>query len=90
MNLGFDGTFAITPNKFIVGNFRGKELKLCNGSKYHPRECHPNGVFDFRKGDAIDFTWGMTDGQVGKLVYTIVENDYHDELRKRTSRSSTA
>ena len=60
LNLGDDGMFVIAPNKFIVGNLRGKQLKLCKGSKVHPKECHPNGLFDLIKGDIIDFTWGMT------------------------------
>ena len=90
MNLGDDSTFIIAPNDYIVGNLHGKQLKVCNGSKDHPKECHPNGLFDFTKGDVIDFTWGMSDGQVGKLEYDIVENDYHDELRKRTSTTSSS
>ena len=90
LNLGEDSTFAITPNRYIVGSLRGTGRKLCNGSKVHHMECHPNGVFGLRKGDIIDFTWGMTEGQVGKLKYAIVENDDHDELRKRTSTTSSS
>jgi len=86
LNLGDDVGFIITPNDYIVGNLHGKQLKVCNGTKKYPRDCYPNGLFDFKNGDAIDFTWGMSMGQVGKLVYTIVEND-HDELRKRTSNN---
>ena len=84
LNLGDDSMFAITPNRIIVGSLRGTGRKVCNGSTKYRMECHPNGVFDFRKGDTIDFTWGMTEGQVGKLKYAIMENDDHDELRKRT------
>ena len=83
MNLGKDGGFVIAPNKFIVGNIRGKQQKVCNGSKVHPSNCYPNGEYDFKKGDVIDFTWGMSAGQVGELIYTIMESTY-GELRKRT------
>ena len=71
----------ITPNNYIVGNLRGKELKLCSGNTEHPKSCFPNDVHDLLKGDIVDFSWGMTNGQVGDLVYAIVENNYHDELR---------
>jgi len=80
--------FIIAPNSYIVGKLHGKQLKLCNGNVDYPRDCQPNGAFDLKNGDVIDFTWGMSNGQVGELEYAIVENDYHDELRKRTSSSS--
>jgi len=84
LNLGGDGNHALIPNNYIIGNLHGKDKKLCSGSKDHPRECHPNGTYDFIKGDVIDFTWGMLAGQVGELAYMIEQSDVHDELRKRT------
>ena len=36
------------------------------------RECFPKGQHDFKAGQTIDFTWGMTGDQEGKLVYSIM------------------
>ena len=74
--LGDDGTFLISPNNYIVGNLRGKQLKLCNGNGDYPRECYPNDLWNFKVGDIIDYSWGMTGGQVGELVYGIVPSHF--------------
>ena len=75
LNLGSDGSFLIAPNNVIVGNIRGKNEKVCSGDKSDPniaRECYPNGTYNFKAGQIIDFTWGMTGIQEGKLVYGII------------------
>ena len=71
-DLGYDGSFLIAPNKIIVAHLRGKGKRLCSGDDKHPRECYPSSARDFNVGDVIDFTWGMTELQIGKLVYAIV------------------
>ena len=63
------------PINIIVGNLRGKNLKVCAGVKSDvakARECYPNGTYDFKKGDIIDFTWGLTSDQAGALQWGIL------------------
>ena len=73
--LGDDLSFVIAPNNIIVGNVHGRQEKVCNGVKSDTnkaRECFPNGKYDFKSGQVIDFTWGMTADQEGKLVYGVM------------------
>ena len=75
LNLGDDGSFLIAPNNVIVGNVHGYRENVCHGDKSNPaksRECYPNGKYDFKSGQTIDFTWGMTADQLGKIVYGVV------------------
>ena len=75
LNLGVDSTFLIAPNNVIVGNVHGYKEKVCAGDKSSPvkaRECYPQGKYDFKAGQTIDFTWGMTGDQDGNLLYGIL------------------
>ena len=74
--LGDDSTFLITPNNVIVGNLRSKRQQVCNAVEENDKECYPNKWWNFKKGDVIDFTWGMSLDQVGELVYSIVPAGY--------------
>ena len=74
MNLGDDGSL-ITPYAYIVGNIRGKQIRVCGGNAQYPKECYSNAGVpgSFEVGDTIDFTWGMLRGQgKGVLIYAIV------------------
>ena len=76
VDLGVDQTFIIAPNNIIVGNVHGYKEKVCMGDKSIPtkaRECFPQGKYDFKWGQVIDFTWGMTGDQEGNLVYAIMK-----------------
>ena len=73
--LGQDESFLIAPNNIIVGNLHGKQEVVCKGDKKSPtkaRECYPSGTYNFKKGDIIDYTWGMTNFQEGTLLYGIM------------------
>ena len=75
LNLGSDGNFLVAPDNVIVGNIHGETQQVCSGDKSSPtkaRECYPNGTYDFKVGQIIDFTWGMTGDQEGKLAYGIL------------------
>ena len=77
LNLGEDqdDNFLIAPNNIIVGNVHGYIEKVCSGDKSDPakaRECYPSGTYNFKAGQTIDFTWGMTNDQEGTLVYGVV------------------
>ena len=75
INLGTDGSFIIAPNNVIVGNVHGYKENICHGNKNDQstaRDCYPNGTYDFKVGQTIDFTWGMQADQEGILVYGIV------------------
>ena len=75
LNLGDDDDFLIAPNNVIVGNVHGFQEKVCSGNKSSPaqaRECYPNGTYNLKAGQTIDFTWGMTNDQEGTLFYGIV------------------
>ena len=75
LNLGVDDKFLIAPNNVIVGNVHGYRENVCRGDKSKPtmaRECYPLGKYNFKAGQTIDFTWGMTGDQEGKLVYGII------------------
>ena len=79
LNLGDDdSSFLTAPNSFIVGKLRGKQLEVCSGNSQYPKECHPNGEWNFKAGDVIDYTWGITGdpGQEGELVYAIVPSAF--------------
>jgi len=67
MCLGNDHTWIVKPSNNIIGKIRGKEITVCEGNP----ACSPNANFDFKKGDIIDFTWGLLSGQEGSLAYTI-------------------
>ena len=76
-NLGEDGSFWIEPNNLniLVGNLHGKTLRVCEGDQSvedKARECYPNGKYDFKQGDVIDYTWGMSSEQIGILQYAII------------------
>ena len=75
-NLGADGSRLVDPHSDIVANFRGKQLRLCSGNSVHPKECYPYAAWDFKVGDVIDYTWGMSKGQGGELVFAIVPSGY--------------
>ena len=73
--LGDDGAFIIAPNNVIVGKIHGKEVEVCKGDQRdasRARECYPNGTYNLKKGDIIDYTWGMTNDQQGILLYSII------------------
>ena len=75
LNLGNDNSFLIEPNNVIVGNLHGEQQVLCQGDQSVPdkaRECYPNGQYNLKKGDIIDYTWGMTSEQEGTLLYGII------------------
>ena len=75
LNLGEDDEFLIAPNNIIVGNVHGKKQVVCKGdksSRTKARECYPNGTYNFKKGDIIDYTWGMTNDQEGTLLYGVM------------------
>ena len=75
LNLGNDGSFIIAPNNVIVGNVHGYQENVCHGNKNNPataRDCYPIGTYDFKAGQTIDFTWGMSADQEGILAYAIV------------------
>jgi len=78
LGLGDDDSFSIAPNNVIVGNLRGKRLQVCHGEKgtSTARECHPNGTFNFKAGDTIDYTWGMSNSQSGKLAYGVIPSSF--------------
>jgi hypothetical protein len=64
----------VKPVNIIVGNLRGHTLRVCEGVKNEAkgRECYPNGTYHFKKGDVIDFTWGLSSEQAGALQYGIL------------------
>ena len=71
---GEDKSFAIEANNIIVGHVHGTSTTVCKGNKSQPekaRECYPTGRYWLKKGDVIDFTWGMTQLQVGVLAFAI-------------------
>ena len=75
LNLGNDGSFIIAPNNVIVGNVHGYQENVCHGNKNNPataRDCYPIGTYDFKAGQTIDFTWGMSADQEGILAYAVL------------------
>ena len=64
----------IPASNIIVGNLRGKNLKVCKDDKSRRRrECYPSGSWNFKKGEVIDFTWAMVgNDSAGVLGYAIV------------------
>ena len=71
--LDTDSSFIIAPNNIIVG--KKKSQQVCSGDASNPsqaRECYPNGKYDFKAGDTIDFSWGMVGDQEGKLLYGVI------------------
>ena len=63
LNLGVDNKFLIAPsNNVILGNVHGYRENICHRDKSSPtkaRECYRLGKYNFKAGQAIDFTWGM-------------------------------
>jgi len=71
------GDFLIAPDNVLVGNVHGYQEEVCKGDKSNPsspmaRECYPNGSYNFKAGQIIDFTWGMALDQEGRLFYGII------------------
>ena len=72
LNLGNEGTYIVTPHNVIIAHLRGHQTALCSGDGKHPEQCYPGSARDFKVGDIIDFTWGMSELQIGGLVFAVV------------------
>lgn len=71
---GEDKSFAIEAQNVIVGHVHGTSTTVCKGDQSKPeraRVCYPTGRYWLKSGDVIDFTWGMTQLQVGVLAFAI-------------------
>jgi hypothetical protein len=76
---GEDKEFVLEPNNIIVGKIAGKEITVCQGSQSDPlraRECYPTGRFNLHRGDAIDFSWGLSSGQIASLNYALWPSNF--------------
>jgi len=72
--LSDDGTWVLNPANIIVGKVKGKEIVACQGDRSdssRTRECYPSKPVNLNIGDTINFTWGMTAGQVASLQYAV-------------------
>jgi hypothetical protein len=74
-HLGDDNSFLIAPQQRYCRQCSRIYGNVCHRDKSSPsqaRECYPNGMYDFKAGQIIDFTWGVTENQEGKIVFGVV------------------
>ncbi|EXK23481.1 hypothetical protein FOMG_19741 [Fusarium oxysporum f. sp. melonis 26406] len=73
-----DRTFIINPANTLTANLHGFRLNVCKeekGDKHHDsRICKPTRRVNLKKGNTIDFTFGLTTGQSGILFYGILRS----------------
>ena len=59
------------PVAAIVGSLRGTNVKPCNYNQTN-QVCAPTGIYNFKTGNIVDFTFGILDTQVFLLYYAIL------------------
>ncbi|KAI8410863.1 hypothetical protein FOFC_07457, partial [Fusarium oxysporum] len=73
-----DRTFIIDPANTLTANLHGFQLNVCKeekGDKHHDsRICKPTRRVNLKKGNTIDFTFGLTQEQSGILFYDILRS----------------
>ncbi|EXK76576.1 hypothetical protein FOQG_18687 [Fusarium oxysporum f. sp. raphani 54005] len=73
-----DRTFIINPANTLTANLHGFQLNVCKenkGDKHHDsRICKPSRRVNLKKGETIDFTFGLTHMQSGILFYSILRS----------------
>lgn len=84
--LSMDNSFAVAFNTPIVGKIKGTDKTVCKGDKSDPRkarQCVPTGEHDLKAKEDINFTYGLTPGQKGRLAWAAVPDGriVHDKLR---------
>lgn len=77
-NQGTDRTFIINPANTLTANLHGFQLNVCKEEKgdkhYDSRICKPTRRVNLKKGNTIDFTFGLTSEQSGILFYGILSS----------------
>jgi hypothetical protein len=71
LNLG-DGAFIIALITLLLAIFMAKMFQVCTGDKRDPNKAYPNGNYNLKKGDIIDYTWGITNDQQGMLLFSVI------------------
>ncbi|EXA28721.1 hypothetical protein FOVG_19690 [Fusarium oxysporum f. sp. pisi HDV247] len=73
-----DRTFIINPANTLTANLHGFQENVCKedkGDKHHDsRICKPTRRVNLKKGNTIDFTFGLTNQQSGILFYGILRS----------------
>ncbi|EMT73081.1 hypothetical protein NOF04DRAFT_4202 [Fusarium oxysporum II5] len=73
-----DRTFIIDPANTLTANLHGFQLNVCKedkGDKHHDsRICKPTRRVNLKKGNTIDFTFGLSYQQSGILFYGILRS----------------
>ncbi|EWZ78418.1 hypothetical protein FOXG_14253 [Fusarium oxysporum f. sp. lycopersici 4287] len=73
-----DRTFIINPANTLTANLHGFQLNVCKEEKgdkhYDSRICKPTRRVNLKKGNTIDFTFGLTSEQSGILFYGILSS----------------
>ncbi|KAG7408310.1 hypothetical protein Forpe1208_v012265 [Fusarium oxysporum f. sp. rapae] len=73
-----DRTFIINPSNTLTANLHGFQLNVCKEDKrdkhHDSRICKPTRRVDLKKGNTIDFTFGLLNGQSGILFYGILRS----------------
>ncbi|RKL02460.1 hypothetical protein BFJ70_g17350 [Fusarium oxysporum] len=71
-----DRTFIIDPANTLTANLHGFQLNVCKeqkGDTHHDsRICKPSRRVNLKKGNTIDFTFGLSNSQSGILFYAIL------------------
>ncbi|KIM74443.1 hypothetical protein PILCRDRAFT_14462 [Piloderma croceum F 1598] len=62
---------AAAVSAAVVGSLRGTNTKPCNYNQTN-QVCAPTGIYNFKTGNIIDFTFGMLDTQVFLFYYMIL------------------
>jgi hypothetical protein len=68
---GNDANYLVAANAAMVGSLRGTTAKVCNYNVSN-RDCVPAGRYDLKKGNYIDFTFGLGQDQDVRFYYSII------------------
>jgi hypothetical protein len=68
---GRDGNDVVAADSPNVGALPQATVDICNYNATN-RDCVPTGLFNFNKGDILNFTFGLSNGQRVRFYYAII------------------
>jgi hypothetical protein len=70
---GTDGNDVVAADSPNVGALPQATVDICNYNATN-RDCVPTGLFDFKKGEILNFTFGLSGGQRVMFYYAIIRS----------------
>lgn len=68
---GTDGEYVVAAHSPIMGILHTTTTNTCDYNVSN-RDCVPTGLYDFTKGNILDFSFGLESGQIVRFYYAII------------------